>query len=100
MQKTPVDTGRARANWNGSMKDPDYTTTESTSVAGAQARLATGVRGFDLFRGETFYMSNGLPYIERLDEGYSKQAPAGMVDLTLAEMKPFIERLGGRLKRG
>ncbi|MGI4886102.1 MAG: hypothetical protein ACRYFR_14190 [Janthinobacterium lividum] len=70
---TPVDKGRARANWNLSAEAPDLTTTESTTQQSYDAEQFTG-------EGKALYVSNGLPYIERLNEGSSVQAPANFVE--------------------
>lgn len=37
--------------------------------------------------GNIYWLSNNLPYIERLEYGYSKQTPAGMVRLSIEEVK-------------
>ena len=38
------------------------------------------------------YVVNGLPYAERLNRGWSTQAPAGFVELTVAEEANRLER--------
>lgn len=100
MQRTPVDTGRARANWNASVDEADGSVNEAaTDSASKQAQgqaLAASVQFAD---GEKFVLANGLPYIERLEAGSSTQAPAGMVELTLAELKPFIESAAEKVGR-
>jgi hypothetical protein len=40
--------------------------------------------------GSIFYLTNNLPYGERLEYGYSKQAPSGMVRITLAEYEKIL----------
>jgi hypothetical protein len=82
---TPVDTGRARANWFTSIGIPSSTTVEhegAQSAAGvaigrASANIASAPRNI-------FWISNNLPYIYRLEfEQWSKQAPSGMVRLAI-----------------
>jgi hypothetical protein len=108
MKMTPVDTGRARANWNASVNSPDYSTTGSFSTKWdkehkhtgfAEAKIQTATRVLKFSTGDTFYMSNGLPYIERLDQGYSQQAAAGIVEPVLQDMKPTIKRIAGDIRR-
>lgn len=70
---TPVDEGTARANWNLSAEAPDLTTTESTTQQNYDIEQFTGEE-------KALYVSNGLPYIERLNEGSSVQAPANFVE--------------------
>lgn len=82
--KTPVDTGRARSNWQLSINIPKTDvkkTTNNTAVADGNNTLRT------IKLGEDIYITNNLPYIGRLERGHSKQAPRGMVALTLAEIE-------------
>lgn len=86
---TPVDTGRARAAWQVSFGSPNLdegTPTkkkigpkDSGAAAGlANAKLEEGRRTILAFRvGGEMFISNAVPYIERLDKGSSKQAPEG-----------------------
>ena len=39
---------------------------------------------------QSVYVVNGLPYAERLENGWSQQAPLGMVALTVAELQSVI----------
>jgi hypothetical protein len=82
IQKTPVDTGRARANWQvGIDADPsgqvDYQ---------GQDALVAGLSVIAAMPLCTAYITNNVEYIERLEEGHSKQAPAGMLSVTLEEL--------------
>lgn len=86
---TPVDTGRARSNWIASIGLPATEEREpyapgeklgrgeganaQAAIAQAQAEILTRRMGQDI------YISNNLPYIGRLDEGSSAQAPANFV---------------------
>lgn len=81
---TPVDTGRARANWRVSIGTPLLSATDDTDPSG-QAAIDQGRRVIDGFPGgETqIYIANNLPYIGRLNEGYSSQAPANFVELSV-----------------
>lgn len=81
---TPVDTGRARGNWFASLSTPSSEVDDDAvdkSGAGAIAgidRLAAGIK-----IGEVAWLTNNLPYILPLENGHSKQAPTGMVDVNL-----------------
>ncbi len=96
VRKTPVDTGRARGNWNISTPNPDLSTSESsTKQKYTQKEQLPEPNGDD-----PIYISNNLPYIAKLEyggfpnppkkgtgktvNGFSKQAPEGMVGVTLA----------------
>ena len=76
IQKTPVDTGRARGNWNITTDTPDYSTTKS-----AQG----GVQDVDI-DGDfpDVYIANGLHYVVDLEEGKSGQAPTGIITPAIA----------------
>ena len=100
MQKTPVDKGTARANWNVSENNPDYSTNPEATIADVPAKLTEGggnAQTVGFWAGETAWIANGLDYIERLEDGYSKQAPAGMVKVTVEELKPVADQIASRL---
>ena len=44
-----------------------------------------------------FYITNNLPYIMRLEFGYSKQAPAGMARITVDRFQTIVNRVVGSL---
>jgi hypothetical protein len=87
--RSPIDTGRFRANWNVSFAVPDYSTTLATNEGRGVTEAAKALR---MPIGGITYLSNGLPYAKRLEYGWSKQAPAGMVRLAAAEFSRFIAR--------
>lgn len=86
---TPVDEGRARSNWQvnlGSAADgvrEPFSPGEdgSTGAANAQAALAKAEQDLvKLPNGTEVHITNNLPYIGRLNEGWSAQAPEGFVE--------------------
>ena len=86
---TPVDTGRARSNWQVGIGGNDAPPRDSlapgekgsTGAAAAQAAIAEGKAVIESYKGgSSIYISNNLPYIGRLNDGYSAQAPAGFVE--------------------
>jgi hypothetical protein len=82
--RTPVDTGRARANWMPSVGSPNLMAHGAPVVdkAGNDAIARAGDVALKTPAGNITYLTNTLPYIRRLEYGYSKQAPAGMVRIT------------------
>lgn len=88
IERTPVDTGWARANWVPAIGQPFDENQEAISRAareaavpsqGARQETATaGLLRYRLRRGSVF-ISNNVPYIVALNEGSSDQAPAGFV---------------------
>lgn len=82
---TPVDTGRARANWQPTIGAPAAgEVPEPTSKgAGLRQALEAGERVATQYKGgtnsPTVHITNNLPYIQYLNEGSSKQAPINFV---------------------
>jgi len=84
--KTPVDTGRARANWFTSIGSPSINVTESTDPSGSST-IANSLTAISKATGDILWITNNLPYIYRLEfEGWSRQAPAGMVRVTVNDI--------------
>lgn len=84
---SPVDTGRFRANWNVSYQQPDFSTTGDTSDTRGDSEAQ---KALSMLIGDVAYMCNGLPYAVRLEYGWSQQAPAGMVRISVADFKDYI----------
>lgn len=93
VRTTPVDTGRARENWNVSKGSEDPTTREERREGAAISEGSAVMETLRLSKGEEAYITNGLPYIERLNDGYSKQAPSGYIQTTVRDMRAFVDRL-------
>jgi len=80
---TPVDTGWASANWWLSTGTPATDNTGKYDSSAVTARSAhngtTDIFAWTPNKGP-IYITNNVAYITRLNNGYSKQAPAGYVD--------------------
>jgi len=88
--RSPVDTGRFRGSWNVSADSPDHGVLPPAPAGGVTYGLPDIVGKVSktaLTPAFTpVWISNGLPYAQRLEEGWSKQAPTGMVAVTLASI--------------
>jgi hypothetical protein len=88
---TPVDTGRARANWTTSVGAPTFTNKDPPPDPGgsalAQAREVIGTWRPGL---GSIYISNGVDYVQYLDEGSSAQAPEGMTSQGIAAARQVL----------
>lgn len=87
--RTPVDTGRARGNWQVAIDEVPKDILETEDKSG-DAAISTGtsvINAMEKNRLSVVYIANSLPYIEVLENGHSQQAPQGMVDLTFAELR-------------
>jgi hypothetical protein len=80
VKKTPVDTGRARGNWNVSVA-----TIDRSVDAEAKRPKAPSIKKGDGLK--PIYIVNSLDYIQDLENGTSKQAPNGMVAITMNEIR-------------
>lgn len=90
VMKSPVDTGRFRGNWTVSIDAADWSTSENTDKGGGST-IANGsavISSLPPYR--AIWISNGLPYARRIETGWSNQAPAGVVAVTLAELESQI----------
>ena len=98
MQRTPVDTGNARANWDiGINAIPDgFEATVETGELGdiSQRAFAKGLTEFESFKiGDTAYIVNNVEYIGFLEDRRSDQAPNGMVKITVREFQTIVDEL-------
>lgn len=89
VQKSPVDTGRFKGNWNVSQSVPNFTATQAANAARGESEAQ---KALSFAAGGVVYLSNGLPYARRLEYGYSGQAPAGMVRLSVREFSSFVQK--------
>jgi hypothetical protein len=82
--KSPVDTGRFRANWMVGIGGADETTTENT-VNDAMMRGSIVLTGYKTLK--QIHISNNLPYAAALEHGHSQQAPLGVAEVSVAEIE-------------
>lgn len=91
VKRSPVDTGRFRANWTMNFGSPDLSTSADVDKTGDSTikTQAERLAGFKI--GPEVYIMNSLPYAIRLENGYSQQAPIGMVKITIAEFQTMVD---------
>lgn len=89
VEDTPIDIGWARANWIPAIGSPPILAQSGDPDAGdvsiAVSRQSSGqaeVLTYKIDSGPVF-VSNNAPYIRRLNDGWSKQAPAGFVQISM-----------------
>ena len=92
--RTPVDTGRARANWVVSIGVRPTLISRDAGDPSGRTTIEKGTRILLGYQGAitTAWLTNGLPYILPLENGSSKQAPGGMVRLTVQEFRELVDR--------
>ena len=92
-EQSPVDEGTFRASWRISETEID----ESVNKEGD---TTTQNYSNKIEIGNNYYLTNSLPYAQRLAEGWSQQAPSGWVELIAAGIPPRAEQIAEDLKRG
>lgn len=93
IMKSPVNTGRFRGNWSVAIGSPDTSVKASVDKPG-QATIAAGSAVINgLSEPQAIWLTNNLPYALRLENGWSQQAPAGIVAVTVTEIEAFFARV-------
>ena len=98
IKASPVDTGRFRGNWQttgvtpatGLIAGVDPTGNKAVNSA---ATFITNAPGWD-----TFTLTNNLPYAERLEYGWSKQAPTGIVRVNVIRFQQLINEEAAKVR--
>jgi hypothetical protein len=90
--KTPVDTGHARMNWQVTIGNPANEEIEGYDKEGKKT-IARGLAAIkDLSAYKVVWISNNVTYIEFLEDGSSKQAPEGMLAVTVEELRMMFKK--------
>jgi hypothetical protein len=97
VQRTPVDTGMARANWQIGINERPTGTVNGTNWKQNMGHSMTQSSG-QIKAGGVNYITNNLPYIIKLEYGSSKQAPQGMARITVSKFQEIVNRIVGGLK--
>jgi hypothetical protein len=87
--RTPVDTGRLRANWGVQIGSPytGYNEAATDTGGGATvARASAAVQGWNAR--QPIFLCNNVVYAIPIEYGHSRiKSPQGMVRVTIAEMQ-------------
>lgn len=86
--------GRFRGNWYLTFGAPSAATTDVVDPGG-EATMSRNFAEMSAYPEKSWpaiYLANNLPYAERLENGYSKKAPNGMVAITLVELAAIWEK--------
>ena len=98
--RTPVDTGRARASWrvginrvNASVAPERKRSSREVGQGPAtKTEISDQLKAAQVKFGQTVHITNNLSYIEKLEKGSSRQAPAGMLEITFFELTLKLNR--------
>lgn len=92
--------GHFRANWQYGLDSAPGNTLPGTDKTGSKAVARFREGPPQKSYGHVHYIVNNLPYASRLETGWSKQAPAGMVGVTCREFQALMAKALGDAKRG
>lgn len=94
--RTPVKTGRARANWMLGIGTPNTQTVDATDKDGnaTSTMILSELTNYNFETGKPIFITNSVPYIVPLENGHSKKAPDGMVKITVAEFQSIVQGEG------
>lgn len=90
VMRSPVDTGRFRGAWvyGAGAKSAEQPQTLDKAGGASLTCIAAGLQAWQA--GQAIYITNNLPYGPRLEHGWSKQAPAGFVRITVSEFAQHV----------
>ena len=92
IQRTPVDTGRLKGNWQASVGSPVTGTVTTTDKDGSStvASMAAAIGGW----GSKTFLTNNLVYAHRIEwDGWSHtKSPQGMVRVSLARINAIVAK--------
>ena len=88
---SPVDTGRFKGNWQFTVGAPSNQSIDTFDKAGHETIATLVSEVSKLEAGQVAYIVNNLVYGVPLEYGHSDQAPAGMVQITLARFQQIVE---------
>ena len=89
VNRTPVDTGRARGSWGVAVGQPRPGPHDRADTTGADVNREAQQAVATLNLGDRVFLVSNLAYIPVLESGSSQQAPSGMVAITRNELQPM-----------
>lgn len=97
--KSPVDTGRFKGNWQVAIGSIPAGTLEIDDKGGTATIAKVTAEALNMKAGDVIYLVNNLPYARALEYGHSKQAPAGMVRITIEEFNAAVNKAASEVPK-
>ena len=91
IEKSPVDKGTFVANWQPAIGVVPAGTLDVTDPTRGATLAKVEAVAEAMKVGDVAYLANNLPYAQRLEDGWSKQAPQGMVRLSVQRWQPIVD---------
>ena len=85
--------GRFRGNWQygfGSRPSGELDVTDKTGSA-TTTRINAGIEAAPTIG--VHFLTNNVPYAQRIEKGWSRQAPAGVVGLAVLDFEGIVSRV-------
>ena len=98
IKASPVDTGRFRMNWQTAGAVAPSGVIDGTDKGGAAAIGDAASYIFAASDWNEFTLTNNLPYAERLEYGWSNQAPQGFVRVNVARFNTLLEEEAAKVR--
>lgn len=98
IKASPVDTGRFRNNWNAAGSVPDLKVTEEADKTGTKALAAVTEFTLNYAQWTDITLANNLPYAEKLEYGFSKQAPTGIVRVNVLRFQQLLDQEAAKVR--
>ncbi len=92
--------GRFRANWQLGIDAKPSGVLESVDPSGGATKSGIFAALPLNAGGKTYFLMNNLPYAQRLEDGWSTQAPYGMVMKTVIRWNNIVEDAANGVKAG
>lgn len=82
--------GSLRANWQATINAPASGVVSSTDGAAALNSARSVTARYKV--GDDMYLTNNLPYAQRVEDGWSQQRPQGMVRVSVMDFNKQLEK--------
>lgn len=98
IRSSPVDTGRFRGNWQTTGATPATGLIAGVDPTGNKAVNSAATYITNSPNWYEFTLTNNLPYAERLEYGWSKQAPTGIVRVNIARFNTLLNEEAAKVR--
>lgn len=98
IKSSPVDTGRFRNNWQTTGQAPATGLIAGVDPTGNKAVNSSATFITNSPAWDAFTLTNNLPYAERLEYGWSKQAPTGVVRVNIARFNSLLAEEAAKVR--
>ena len=91
--------GQLRGNWQTTLDVPAsnaISRSQKGTSGGATQETISGSSGYSL--DQSIFLTNNLPYAERINDGWSRQAPAKFVETSVLRFNGIVEAIARKNK--